>query len=62
MPLSSAGRDPETIVGPDQPMRLTSERHRYLFATDCYVMAERIVDVGGDHMTLRFTWDELIQP
>jgi hypothetical protein len=62
MPLSSAGRDPETIVGTDQPMRLTSERHRHLFATDRYVMPEQIAGVAGDHMTLRFTWHELIQP
>jgi len=61
MPLSSAGRDPETIVGPDQPRRLASERHRHLLATDSYVMPEQIADVAGDHMTLRFTWDELIQ-
>jgi hypothetical protein len=55
MPLSSAGRDPETIVGPDQPMRLASERHRHLFAADRYVMPEQVTDVAGDHMTLRFT-------
>jgi len=24
-------------------------------------MPEQIADVAGDHMTLRFTWDELIQ-
>ena len=55
MPLSSAGRDLETILGPDQPMRLTSERHRHLFATNRYVMPEQIPEVAGDHMTLRFT-------
>jgi hypothetical protein len=62
MSLSSAGPDPETIVGLDQPMRLTSERHRHLFATDPHVMPEQTADVASDHMTLRFTWDELIQP
>jgi len=61
MPLRSAGRDLETIVGPDQPRRLASERHRPAFAADRHVMPEQIADVAGDHVTLHIIWDGLIQ-
>jgi hypothetical protein len=60
MPLRGAGRELKTIVGPDQPMHLASERRRRAVAGG-HAMPEAIAGVADSCITLHVIRDEWIQ-